>query len=379
MDTAEALRNAVTGEPKKKKNPVAAFSDFLDTYKPQLALALPKHVTADRMARLAVTAFSKSPELQQCDALSIVASVMTAAVLGLEIGVEGQGYLVPYKHRGQYRCQFIPGWKGLVDLVARSGRATVWTGAVFEGDEFDYALGDTPFIRHRPGIENDPKKLQFVYAVGRVRDAEYPVIEVWRIGKVIKHRDRYNKIGEKHYSFNDFEMYARKVPLLQVLKYMPKSVELQHAIAISNAADVGDYATLEGDFVSIVDAAVAGAAAPDAAGEGEAAPQSDEPGQQTGATPVRRPAGDVASTQDQRSTGETAKVSRQTGPKVTAQVSLTYAQVREAIEQAPDAETLNAVGELIGRVAKAAHRTELEQLYSARMGTFDAGQGDDTE
>ncbi len=363
MDTAEALRNAVTEEPKKKKNQVAAFSDFLDTYKPQLALALPKHLTADRMARLAVTAFSKSPELQQCDAISIVASLMTAAVLGLEIGVEGQGYLVPYKRR----CQFIPGWKGLVDLVARSGRATVWTGAVFEGDEFDYALGDTPFIRHRPGIENDPKKLQFVYAVGRVRDAEYPVIEVWRIGKVIKHRDRYNKVGEKHYSFSDFEMYARKIPLLQVLKYMPKSVELQNAIAISNAVDVGDYATLDGDFVSIIDAAAASGAASGAAGEGEPAPQPDE---------ARQAADEAASTPGQRNAGDTTKASRRTGAKVQGETPLTYAQVREAIEQAPDPDTLKDVYELIQRVPKAAHRDELKQLHDARKGRFDDGQGD---
>jgi hypothetical protein len=51
---------------------------------------------------------------------------MTAAQLGLEPGINGQGYLIPYKGT----CTFVPGWKGLVDLVARSGRATVWTGVV---------------------------------------------------------------------------------------------------------------------------------------------------------------------------------------------------------------------------------------------------------
>ncbi|MBR8073516.1 recombinase RecT [Burkholderia cenocepacia] len=245
MSTAQ-LKQVATG---KKDNPVASFSSFLDKFKPQMALALPKHLTADRMARLAVTAFSSTPKLQECEPKTIVASIMTAATLGLEIGVDGQGFLVPYGRT----CQFVPGWKGLVDLVSRSGRATVWTGAVFEGDEFDYALGDSPFIRHRPGEENDPDKITHVYAVGRVNGSEYPVIEVWTIRKVWKHRDKYNKVGAKHYSFRDPEMYARKVPLLQVLKYMPKSIELQNAMAIANAADNGHHAVIDGNLVTVTD------------------------------------------------------------------------------------------------------------------------------
>ncbi|WP_186065078.1 recombinase RecT [Burkholderia gladioli] len=245
MSTA-ALKQVATG---KKDNPVASFSSFLDKFKPQMALALPKHLTADRMARLAVTAFSSTPKLQECEPKTIVAGIMTAATLGLEIGVDGQGFLVPYGRT----CQFVPGWKGLVDLVSRSGRATVWTGAVFEGDEFDYALGDSPFIRHRPGEENDPDKITHVYAVGRVNGSEHPVIEVWTIKKVWKHRDKYNKVGGKHYSFRDPEMYARKVPLLQVLKYMPKSIELQNAMAIANAADNGNHAVIDGNFVTVTD------------------------------------------------------------------------------------------------------------------------------
>lgn len=246
MSTAQALKSVATG---KKENPVASFSNFLEKFKPQMALALPKHLTADRMARLAVTAFSTTPKLQECEPKSILGAIMTASTLGLEINVDGQGFLVPYGRT----CTFVPGWKGLVDLVSRSGRATVWTGAVFQGDEFDYALGDSPFIKHRPGEENDPDKLTHVYAVGRVNGSQLPVIEVWTIKKIWKHRDKYNKQGGKHYSFRDPEMYARKIPLLQVIKYMPKSIELSNAVALSAAVDEGKHAVIEGDFVTVTD------------------------------------------------------------------------------------------------------------------------------
>lgn len=247
--TSSALKAAVTG--KKDENPLVKFSGFMDKLKPQLALALPKHMNADRMARLALTAFSTNSDLQLCTPNSIAGSIMTAAQLGLEPGINGQGYLIPYKGT----CTFVPGWKGLVDLVARAGRATVWTGVVYPGDKFDYQLGDSPFCRHIPGDGADERdEFTHVYAIGRVRDASMAVIEVWTRAKVGKHLKQYNKVGGRHYANaneNNFEMYARKVALLQVLKYMPASIELANAIDVSNAAEAGKHVVLDGDFVRV--------------------------------------------------------------------------------------------------------------------------------
>jgi recombination protein RecT len=247
--TTDRLRAVATGN--KADTPVAKFSGFLDKLKPQLEVALPRHLKADRMARLALTAFSTNADLQQCTPQSIAASIMTAAQLGLEPGVNGQGYLIPYKGT----CTFVPGWKGLVDLVSRSGRATVWTGIVYPGDAFDYQLGDAPFCRHVPGDGGDDgAQFTHVYAIGRVRDASMAVIEVWTRAKVQKHLKQFNKVGGRHYALkdeNNFEMYGRKVALLQVLKYMPTSVELANAIEVSHAAEEGRGAVIDADMVRV--------------------------------------------------------------------------------------------------------------------------------
>lgn len=249
--TTQALKAVATG--KTNETPIAKFSGFLEKLKPQLAVALPRHMNADRMSRLAMTAFSTNEDLQNCTPQSIAGSIMTAAQLGLEPGINGQGYLIPYKGT----CTFVPGWKGLVDLVARSGRATVWTGVVFGGDEFAYQLGDAPFCRHIPGEGDvDGGDFTHVYAIGRVRDASMAVIEVWPRAKVSKHLKQYNKVGSRHYALsneNNFEMYARKVALLQVLKYMPASIELANAIEISNATESGKGAILQGDLVRVTE------------------------------------------------------------------------------------------------------------------------------
>ncbi len=223
------------GKEAVKEKPPGSFPAMLEAYKGEIARALPKHLNPDRMARIALTAFRRTPKLAQCDPRSVFAAVIQASQLGLEPDTLGRSYLVPYKGE----CQFIPGWKGLVDLVNRAGNASVWTGAVFEGDDFQYALGDRPFLSHKSGDEDDPRKLLYVYAIGRVKGAEWPVIEVWTMRKVIKHRDRYNKVGDKHYSYDNMEMYARKVVLLQVLKYMPCSPDLVTAMELNNAAETG--------------------------------------------------------------------------------------------------------------------------------------------
>ncbi len=94
-----------------------------------------------------------------------------------------------------------------------------------------------------------PEDITHAYAIGWVKGAAMPIIELWSVAKIKKHRDKYNKVGTRHYSFRDWEMYARKIPLLQVLKYMPASIEMSNAIDISNASEAGRGATIENGIV----------------------------------------------------------------------------------------------------------------------------------
>lgn len=229
-----ALRAAVTGEVAAGEKP-ATFPAMLQAYKAQIAAALPKHCNPDRMARIALTCYRQTPALAECKPASVFAAVIQSAQLGLEPGLNGRAYIIPYKGE----ATFVPGWKGLVELVNRTGRATCWTGAVFDGDRFEYRLGDSPMVEHRPGSEDDPARLLYTYAIGRVNGSSWPIIEVWPTARIVKHRDRYNKVGRRHYSYDNWEMYARKVPLMQVLKYLPSSPELEAAIALNADAEAG--------------------------------------------------------------------------------------------------------------------------------------------
>lgn len=325
-----ALKQVARGEAAKSENPIAKFNGFLDKLKPQMELALPKHLSVDRMCRLALTAFSSSPALQRCEPKSIAASIMTASQLGLEPGVLGQGWLVPYKGK----CQFIPGWQGLIDLLARGGRAVAWTGAVFEGDRFEYQLGDDPFCRHVPMGEDDPSKITHVYAIGRVKGAERAVIEAWPIRRIWKHRDRYNKVGADHYSYRNQEMYARKIPLLQVLKYMPKSIELSTAIEAEYKAD---DMVIDGDFQPI-----------DLGDDGDHSQrQTDVPG----VDPL---------------TGEIVTSGIPAGSAPT----ITYAELMDRFAAAPDVDTLDGHASLI-ETFPLQQGKELSEAFKARRAALE--------
>lgn len=230
------------------KKPITIY-DKLESMKSQIALALPRHLTPERMVRLAFTCLRTNPDLAECDPQSILASVMLASQLGLEPGVMGQSFLIPYKKT----CTLVPGWLGIMELVNRAGKATAWTGAVYEGDEFDWCLGDSPYVRHKPC--GDEKQLTHVYAIARVKSSAWPIIEVWSMAKLIEHRNKFNKVGNNHYSYKHFPMYGRKCVLLQVLKYVPRSVELATAFQLDAAAEMGEQNLKINDVPGIIEGA----------------------------------------------------------------------------------------------------------------------------
>lgn len=87
-----------------------------DRVKQQMALALPKHITPDRMVRVALTAILRNPALMQCSQESLLNSLMRCSQVGLE--PDGRNaHLIPYGNK----CEAIFDWKGLVNLARRNG------------------------------------------------------------------------------------------------------------------------------------------------------------------------------------------------------------------------------------------------------------------
>lgn len=214
---------------------------LLEKARPSMAAVVPRHVTPERLVKLALVAASKNPVLLQCDQTSILQSVMTAAQLGLDCGgTIGSAYLVPYKNNrtGRFEAQLIVGYRGLVDLARRSGEIeSIEAHVVYTDDEFEIAYGLEPVLRHVPNLKGDRGEAILVYAIGRLKGGARQV-EVMTKADVERIRSR-SRAGTSGPWVTDWDEMARKTVVRRLCKYLPLSTELAEAIAADDRSESG--------------------------------------------------------------------------------------------------------------------------------------------
>jgi recombination protein RecT len=219
-----------------------SLQSLLTKMVPEIARALPKHVSPDRMARIALTALRSTPKLAECTPESFLGSVIQASQLGLEVNTPlGQAYLIPFEDRRNNRtlCQLIVGYQGFMDLARRSGSVrAIYAYPVYQGDTFAYELGLEPTVKHTPGTgPRDPKLLTHVYAVAKLADGE-PVFTVLTIAEVERYRDR-SRAKNNGPWVTDYEAMALKTAIRRLFRWLPKSAEMAVASAVDEALDSG--------------------------------------------------------------------------------------------------------------------------------------------
>src|SRR5690606_28041607 len=65
-----------TAVAERKPDPTVTLRATLERMKPQIQAALPKHMTADRLARIVMTQVRLNPKLLECSTESLLAAVM---------------------------------------------------------------------------------------------------------------------------------------------------------------------------------------------------------------------------------------------------------------------------------------------------------------
>lgn len=217
-------------------------------FKKALSQALPKHITPDRMARIAMTALRTTRDLAQCTPESFFSCLMQAAQLGLEPNTPNQHvYLIPRRNKGVLECTLIVGYQGQIELALRSGKVEkIWTRVVREGDEFQVEYGLTENITHRPST--DPQREQmpitFVYAVAQLKTGG-SIFEVLSLAQ-IEARRKMSAAGTSGPWVQHFEAMARKTAVRSLFKWVPKSAEMALAEHLDERADMGRSQMFDG-------------------------------------------------------------------------------------------------------------------------------------
>ncbi|WP_378210041.1 recombination protein RecT [Anoxybacteroides rupiense] len=236
MATNQTLKNQLVNKAKNTEaappSPAQTIAAYLKKMGPEIEKALPKHMDADRMARIALTTIRTNPKLLECSVPSLLGAVMQAAQLGLEPGLIGHCYLVPFKNgkTGQSDVQFIIGYKGMIDLARRSGQIeNIYAHAVYSNDEFDYELGLEPKLKHKPCMNGDRGEFIGVYAVAHFKGGGYQ-FEFMPKEEIEKRRKR-SKAANAGPWVTDYEEMAKKTVIRHMWKYLPISIEIQQQAA----------------------------------------------------------------------------------------------------------------------------------------------------
>ncbi len=200
-----------------------SLADILqgDTMKAQWAVVLPKCLTADRLARVALTQLRKTPKLGQCNQGSFLSALMTCAELGIEPNGR-HAHLIPY---GQ-ECQLIIDYKGLVELAMRSGKISrIHADVVCSGDSISIKNG---IISHEINPLKDRGDMVGAYAMCSFTDGTEKH-EYMSKAEVDAIRKR-SRAGQSGPWVTDYNEMSKKTVFRRMSKWLPLSPELMDSI-----------------------------------------------------------------------------------------------------------------------------------------------------
>ena len=238
--------NGTTAVTEKKQKTIF---DVIQAGAKQFATALPKHINSDRFVRIAITTIRQNPKLAQCNQESLLGALMVSAQLGLEPGVLGQCYLIPYGRE----CQFQIGYKGMIELLRRSGQLKdIYAYSVYENDEFEMTYGLDRDLKHKPNLQN---KGNFIgcYCVAVLKD-DARAFEYMTKEEIEVHGKKFSKTYGNGPWKTDFEAMAHKTVVKKMLKWLPVSVEfLEMANKDEKTFKVSDEKTGETEEIIVLD------------------------------------------------------------------------------------------------------------------------------
>ncbi len=222
-------QRAGTSAPEKKE---MTIFDLIESRKNQFAQAAGNNMDVNKFLRIATFCIRTNPKLMTCSTPSLLSSLMQSAQLGLEPGVLGHCYLVPFwsEKLKSFEATFIISYKGMIELARRSGNIqSIAARIVYENDEFQFEYGLEERLIHKPCIQGERGKMKLVYMVAHfVGGGHYiEVMTKAEIDAVMMSSKSYDKKkGQPTGPWKDhYEEMAKKTVIRRAWKYLPISVD----------------------------------------------------------------------------------------------------------------------------------------------------------
>lgn len=197
-------------------------------------VALPAAIPVDRFIRTIVTAVQMEPKLLEADRRTLISACMKAAQDGLLLDGREAGLSV-YNDRqnGGKTVAYLPMVGGILKKIRQSGEiSSIRAHVVYEGDEFDFELGDNERIQHKPNLAQQGKPLA-AYAIAKFKDGDIQR-EVMSVAQIQKIALKATGIGKACWASEWGEM-AKKTVIRRLAKRLPSSNDLDQVLQSDNA------------------------------------------------------------------------------------------------------------------------------------------------
>jgi recombination protein RecT len=258
-------QKAVTNGSAIVKGPQArlqTLKTLFEKSKGSIAAVLPKHLTPERMIKIATSAASRTPDLLDCTPESVLLAVVQAGTLGLEPNTPlHHCALVPLnnKHTKRKEAVLWIEYRGLCQLAYNSGEVLdIYAHTVCENDEFDFDLGTKKRILHHYDIRKPRGVSIAYYAVVKFKSGgeDFDIMSRVEVEEI-----RSRSMGKDSDAWvNNFDAMGEKTVIRRVLKTAPMSQDrsqaLGKALDIEGRAERGaapDYSEIVDVIGEIVD------------------------------------------------------------------------------------------------------------------------------
>jgi len=201
-----------------------------ESFRQQLAAALPKTMSPERFVRIALTATYRTPKLLQCSQESFFNCLLQLGAMGIE--PDGRrAHLIPFGNE----CTLIVDYRGISEVLRRNGDvAAIHCDVVGLNDQFEIRFGTRGILDHVPNL-HDRGEIYCAYSWVKLPNGseEYDVMNVEEI-EAIRRRSKTPDTGPWK---TDWREMAKKTVFRRHSKMLPLSPQTREVLERDNDGD----------------------------------------------------------------------------------------------------------------------------------------------